>query len=42
MLYFIAGTGGMKQMGTRNAAENGRGARVALCAHPSHTDTDNE
>jgi hypothetical protein len=24
-------------MGTHNRSENGRGARVALCAHPSHT-----
>jgi hypothetical protein len=23
-------------------SENGRGARVAICAHPAHTDTDNE
>jgi hypothetical protein len=27
-------------MGTHNGSENGRGARVALCAHPTHIDTD--
>jgi hypothetical protein len=33
-------TGGIKQMGTHNISENGRGAWVVLYAHPSHTDTD--
>jgi hypothetical protein len=27
-------TGGIKQKGMDNISENGRGARVALCAHP--------
>jgi hypothetical protein len=30
-----ATNGGRKQMGTYNTAENGRGAWVALCAHPT-------
>jgi hypothetical protein len=31
---------GINQMGTHNVSENGRGAWVALCDHPTHTDTD--
>jgi hypothetical protein len=27
-------------MGTYNRPENGRGAWVALCTHPTHSDTD--
>jgi hypothetical protein len=27
-------------MGTYNGTENGRGAWVALCTYPNHTDTD--
>jgi hypothetical protein len=30
-------TGGIKQMGTHNKSENGRGAWVALCVHPTGT-----
>jgi hypothetical protein len=33
-------TGGIKQIGTHNRSEICRGARVALCVHPTHTDTD--
>jgi hypothetical protein len=33
-------TGGIKQMGTHNSSENGSGAWVALCAHPTLTNTD--
>jgi hypothetical protein len=29
-------------MGTRNTSENGRSAWVALCAHSTHNDSDNE
>jgi hypothetical protein len=29
-----------KADGTHNKSENGRGAWVTLCGHPSHTDTD--
>jgi hypothetical protein len=32
--------GGIKQMGTHNRSEGGRGAWVTLCVHPTHTDTD--
>jgi hypothetical protein len=31
-------TGEIKQMGKHNTPENGRGAWVALWAHPTHTD----
>jgi hypothetical protein len=31
-------TAGIKHMGTHNRSENGRGAWVAVCAHPTHTD----
>jgi hypothetical protein len=42
ILYFVRGTGILaeKEMETYNASENGRGAWVALHAHPTHTDTD--
>jgi len=30
----------INQMGTHNRPENGRGAWVALCAHPTHADTE--
>jgi hypothetical protein len=30
-------TGGIKQTGMHNRHENGVSARVALCAHPTHT-----
>jgi hypothetical protein len=44
MLYFVRGTGAttgvIKQTRTHNRSENGRGAWVASCAHPTHTDTD--
>jgi hypothetical protein len=30
-------TGGIKQVGTHDRLERGRGARVALCAHSIHT-----
>jgi hypothetical protein len=33
---------GIKQMGTHNRSENGRGAWVVVCAHPSYTDTDTD
>jgi hypothetical protein len=33
-------TGGIKQLGTQSTSENGRGARVALCAHYTHTNTE--
>jgi hypothetical protein len=42
-LYFVriyGTTGGIKQLGKYNRSEKGRGARVALSAHPTHTDTD--
>jgi hypothetical protein len=29
-------TGGIKKIGTPNRTENGRGAMVALCAHPTY------
>jgi hypothetical protein len=32
--------GGIQQRGTHNTSENGRDAWVALCAHPTHTDTE--
>jgi hypothetical protein len=32
--------GGVKQIGTHDSSENGRSAWVALCAHPTHTDTE--
>jgi hypothetical protein len=32
-------TGGIKHMGMHNRSENGRGAWVDLCAHPTHADT---
>jgi hypothetical protein len=32
-------TSGIKQMGTHNKSENGRVSWVALCAHPTHTET---
>jgi hypothetical protein len=32
-------TGGIKQMGTQNKSENGRGARVALSIQLTHTHT---
>jgi hypothetical protein len=41
VLYFVRGTGttgGIKQMAAHNCSENCRGARVALCAHPTRTD----
>lgn len=39
-LYFVRGrrtTGGIKNMGKSNRSESGRGARVALGAHPTYT-----
>jgi hypothetical protein len=33
---------GIKQMGTHNRSENGRGAWVVVCTHPSYTDTDTD
>jgi hypothetical protein len=33
-------TGGIQQMGMHNRSENCRGAKVALCAYPTATDTD--
>jgi hypothetical protein len=35
-------TGGIKQMVTQNRSEYGRGSRVTLWAHPTHSDTDSE
>jgi hypothetical protein len=35
-------TGGIKQVEMHNRSENGRGACVALCAHPTHADSDTE
>jgi hypothetical protein len=32
-------TGGINQMQMHNGSESGHGAWVALCAHPTHTDT---
>jgi hypothetical protein len=36
-LYFVR-----EQIGTQNRLENGRGAWVALCAHPTYTDIDTD
>jgi hypothetical protein len=36
------GLGRKKHIGTHKRPENGRGAWVALCAHPTHTDTDSD
>jgi hypothetical protein len=43
ILYFERGVellAEKKEMGIHNKSENGRGAWVALYAHPTHTDTD--
>jgi predicted NodU family carbamoyl transferase len=32
-------TGGIKQVGTHNRSESGRGALVTFYVHPAHTDT---
>jgi hypothetical protein len=42
ILYFVQGyrtTSRIKKMGMHNKSENGHGARVALRAHPTYTDT---
>jgi hypothetical protein len=42
ILHFVSHgtTHEIKPMGIHNRIENGHGAQVALCAHPTHTDTD--